>query len=175
MRPVRVLCMLALVAVVGCSPDVAASRHASAVAFEARPDWSIALPELLPGIRACLADGGAAATGVTKAWPITSGLTGVRVLKTDGTRYDCIAIDDGRGVILVEAVRPLSHLEGESDPLYTPSAVEPTHASCVETDPVEGNGNAGWLSYDDCNQSRAIKPSAEVDTPRQPSPRRGAS
>lgn len=175
MRPVLGLGLLGLVIVAGCSPDVAASRHASALPFEEKPDWSTALPELLPGIRACLADGGAAAAGVTKAWPITSGLTGVRVLKTDGARYDCIATDDGRGVILVEPVRSLSHLEGESNPLYTPSPTEPTHAACVETNPVEGDVNAGWLSYDDCGRPRAIKPSAEADTPRQASPRRGAS
>lgn len=173
MRPVLVLGMLATVA--GCSPDVTESRHASAVAFDERPDWSTALPELLPGIRACLTDAGAAAAGVTKAWPITTGLTGVRVLKADGARYDCIATNDGRAVILTEPVRSLSHLEGESDPLYTPSAAPPSHAACVETNPVEAAGNGGWLSYDDCSQPRAVKPSAEVDPPRQASPRRGAT
>lgn len=175
MRPVLGWGMFGLVALAGCSPDVTASRHPSAVAFEERPDWSTALPELLPGIRTCLANAGAAAAGVTKAWPITAGLTGVRVLRTDGSRYDCIATDDGRGVILTEPVRSLSHLEGESDPLYTPSAAEPTHAACVETNPADGDGGTGWLSYDDCSRPRAVKPSAEVDPPRQALPRRGAT
>lgn len=173
MRPLSVLGALVLVA--ACSSDVAESRHASTVAFEEKPDWSAALPELLPGIRACLADSGATGAGVTKAWPITAGLTGVRVLRTDGTRYDCIATDDGRGVVLTEPVRASSHLEGESAPLYTPSPDEPAHAACIETNPVEEDGEAGWLSYDDCSQPRAVKPSAEVEPPRQTSPRRGAT
>ena len=84
-------------------------------------------------------------------------------------------LDRGLLGILAEPVRSLSHLEGESDPLYTPSAAEPTHAACVETNPADGDGGTGWLSYDDCSRPRAVKPSAEVDPPRQALPRRGAT
>ena len=59
------------------------------------------------------------AVAVTKAWPIASGLTGVRVQKANGDRVDCIATENGRGVLLTEPVRTASRLEGERDPLFT--------------------------------------------------------
>ena len=175
MRPVWKLGMLGLIVIGACSPDTIPARRATASALEPHPDWSMALPQLLPAIRACLANESSAGVAVTKAWPITSGLTGVRVQKANGDRVDCIATENGRGVLLTEPVRTASRLEGERDPLFTPGAAKPPRASCVETSSTQDASGAdvGWLSYDTCDAPRPVKPSAEIDPPSRPSKSRG--
>jgi hypothetical protein len=150
-------------------PRTAAAETAGAP--EPRPDWSTGLPNLLPGIRACLGETGGQAVAVTKAWPIATGLTGVRLLEAGGERLDCVAAADGAGVLLTERVWSVSRLPGERDPLFTPaSAAEPRHASCLQVAAARdraGDG-VGWLSYDVCREPRAAGPSAELEEPRRP-------
>lgn len=175
MRPVWKLGMLGLIVIGACSPDAIPARRATASALEPHPDWSTALPQLLPAIRACLANESSAGVAVTKAWPITFGLTGVRVQKANGDRIDCIATDNGYGVLLTEPVRTASRLEGERDPLFTPGSVKPPRASCIETSAaVDPSGaDVGWLSYDTCDAPRPEKPAAQIDPPSRPATPRG--
>jgi hypothetical protein len=137
--------------------------------LEPRPDWSTALPELLPGIRACLADPGAGgrAVGVTKAWPIGQRLTGVRVLQEGGARVDCVAAQGGERVFLTEPVLAASRLPGEHDPLFTPGSKARPTSPCLES----SSAAEGWLSYDVCRDPRPIGPAADHRAPsRAPSP-----
>ena len=143
--------LLLLAACVGAPgvPQRAAAR------LEPRPDWSTDLGRLLPAIRACLADqdaGGAAAVGVTKAWPIGERLAGARVLQEDGQRVDCVAAAEGDRVFLTERVHAGSRLQGERDPLYTPGDRPPPRSPCLASAAADN----GWLSYDVCRDPRPI-------------------
>ena len=179
MRPALALGMTGVAMLAACTPPEAAppprTSLAAAVALEPHADWSSEMPRLQPGIEVCLAKAGPA-VGVTKAWPITMGLTGVRLLQADGKRVDCVATGDGRAVLLTEPVRTASVLSGERDPLFTAGSKPPPSGSCVDMSPVEGRagGDIGWLSYDSCHKPRADKPSAQADPPRRPAPRGGA-
>jgi hypothetical protein len=156
----------------GTAPPAAPRTAAAETAAPApRPDWSTGLPGLLPGIRACLGEADGQAVAVTKAWPIATGLTGVRLLEPGGQRLDCVAAADGAGVLLTERVWSVSRLPGEHDPLFTPAAAaEPRHASCqqVATARDRAGDGVGWLSYDVCREPRAAGPSAELNEPRRP-------
>lgn len=112
------------------------------------PGWSVELASLLPAIRACLAADGAAAA-VTGAWPMARDLAGVRILRADGGRSDCVAAADGRRVVLTEPVPAGSRRTLEEAPLFTPrDRGEPPRGPCVATVPaVVGAERVGWLSY----------------------------
>jgi hypothetical protein len=174
MGRVAALGILSLALLPACAAGTAPPappRTAAAEAPAPRPDWSTDLPGLLPGIRACLGEADGHAVAVTKAWPIATGLTGVRLLEPGGERLDCVAAADGAGVLLTERVWSVSRLPGERDPLFTPaSAAEPRHASCLQVATARdraGDG-VGWLSYDVCREPRAAGPSAELEEPRRP-------
>lgn len=125
--------------------------------LEPRPDWTATLPRLLPGIRACLAERGRHAVGVTKAWPIGMRLTGVRLLEEDGERLDCVAVVNGTRVLLTERVRGASKLPGENDPLFTPANRQLPQSPCLETAEAVDDGTViGWLSYDTCRDPRPL-------------------
>ena len=127
-------------------------------ALEPRADWSTALPRLLPGIRACLAEGGRSVVGVTKAWPIGRSFAGVRLLEEGGGRLDCVAVASGARVLLTERVREASKLPGERDPLFTPASRPVPQSPCLESaTAVDGDGvSVGWLSYDTCRDPQPV-------------------
>lgn len=156
---------LLLVAACGGGPGVAPR---SAALAEPRPDWSTGLDRLMPAIQACLADrtAGEAAVGVTKAWPIGRQLAGVRVLREDGGRVDCVAAAEGDRVFLTERVREDSRLQGERDPLYTPQGLPPPKSPCLANAAADG----GWLSYDVCRDPRPIGSAAAPRPPDRPPP-----
>jgi hypothetical protein len=163
-------CLLLLIA---CAAEVRPPHHR---VLEPRADWSRDLARLLPGIRVCLADADGEAVGVTHAWPIGNGLTGVRLLRRDGARVDCIAGADGARVILTEPVRPASKRTGERDPLFTPVALDPPYSPCIEsTKAVDAAGSAvGWLSYDVCRDPRPFENATRPQPSRPPaSPQEG--
>ena len=123
------------------------------------PGWSLELAALLPAIRACLAED-AAAAAVTRAWPMANDLAGVRVLRPDGERLDCVAAVDGRRVVLTEPVAAASRRAQEEVPLFTPKGREPPRGPCVATVPaVVGAERVGWLSYAACDGRQGL-PSA---------------
>jgi hypothetical protein len=167
---VRLAGMGLLLLLGACASTTAPARRPTP---EPRADWSLALQRLLPAIRTCLA-GTEDAVGVTKAWPIGHHhLAGVRVLRPDGTRLDCIAADDGRKIILTERVRPTSSLPGERDPLFTPQGREPPRSPCLKTATApDGTGRAaGWVSYDICRSPRPVARSGEAAPSAAPAAR----
>ena len=169
--------LVGLAFMAGCAPETSPPpRRAPEAALEPRGDWSLELPRLLPGIRACMAQN-AQAVAVTKAWPIEYDLTGARLLEADGERVDCVVAGDGSAVLLTEPVRSASLLSGERDPLFTPGGMAPPRTSCLDTMPFDdGSGNEiGWLSYDSCRKPRSGQPSAAVEPSRRVPPRDGAA
>jgi hypothetical protein len=170
MRRVGALGTCGLVLLASCTGGADPSGRARQ-ALPVRPDWSTGLPRLLPGIRACLAETSGTGAGVTKAWPIGLGLTGVRLLESSGERLDCVAVADGDRVLLTEPVRATSRLPGERDPLYTPPSSSPPESACLRTaTATSGDGEpVGWLSYDICRDPRPIGAAAGIKEPaRQP-------
>ena len=148
----------------GAAAGGATAAPARAAALAPRPDWSVDLPELMPGIAACLARPGAAGAkpvGVTKAWPIGEALVGVRLLEPGDRRLDCVAASAGDRVFLTEPVRPDSRLQGERDPLFTPAPLTPPRSPCLERAAV----TEGWLSYDVCRDPRPIGRAARGPVP----------
>ncbi len=114
----------------------------------ALPGWSVELAELLPAISACMSRTDGAASGVTRAWPMARSLAGVRVLREDGSRVDCVASGKGDRVVLVQPVAASSRLNGEAAPLYTPPDHTPPEGPCVATVPAMVSARqVGWLSY----------------------------
>ena len=168
MRRVGALGTCGLMLLASCTGETQAPGRTKQ-ALPARPDWSTGLPRLLPGIRVCLAQAGGAGAGVTKAWPISLGLTGVRVLAASGDRLDCVAADGDR-VLLTEPVLPASRLLGERDPLFTPASLSPPEGACLRTATATlGDGETvGWLSYDICRNPRPIGAEATIKEPARP-------
>ena len=141
----------------GCGRSTA--RHSATAEAPPEPGCSFELATLLPAIRACLAENGTAAA-VTRAWPMANDLAGVRVLRADGGRLDCVAAADGRRVVLTEPVVAGSRRAQEEAPLFTPKGGEPPRGPCVATVPaVVGAERVGWLSYAGCD-GREGPPSA---------------
>ncbi|MEK0083361.1 hypothetical protein [Benzoatithermus flavus] len=179
MRGVAALGMGALALLAACAGGSARAPQPQAVAAVSpatppqRPDWSRNLGQLLPGIRACLAGSGGRPVGVTKAWPIGQNLTGVRVLDQSGDRLDCVAVADGRKVLLTEKVRANSRLAGERNPLYTPATAQrPASGPCLERVPARdaAGTEVGWLTYETCRTPGEIGPSAGIGLPRSSRP-----
>jgi hypothetical protein len=160
--------MAGLVVLAACAdsePPVTNAHTAAAPVLQPQPDWATELPALLPAIGACLARSGVHATGVTKGWAIADELAGVRLLNASGDRTDCIAVADGREVILTEKVWSASQLPGERSPLFTPaSADRPSASQCLAVSVARNAAGraVGWLSYDVCRQPRPAGPSAAI-------------
>jgi hypothetical protein len=172
MRRVAALGLGSLALLAACAGGTEAPPRVSAPpVLPPRGDWSAELPRFLPAIRACLADAGGQALGVTKAWQIGQGLTGVRVLVQDEGRQDCVAVADGTRVLLTEKVHPNSRLPGERDPIYTPVAMNPPRGACFEVSAARDDGDeVGWLSYDVCRDPRPVRTSAGIREPARPAP-----
>jgi hypothetical protein len=172
--------MAGLAVLAGCAgaePHGAAETSVSRPLSQQQPDWAADLSVLLPAVEACLQDSAVVAVGVTKAWPIAEGLTGVRLLTQGGERIDCVAVADGSGIVLTEKVWTVSQLAGERAPLFTPaSAQRPSESQCLSVSVArDGIGQVvGWLSYDVCRQPRAALPSAAVE-PGSPKRRTGGN
>jgi hypothetical protein len=166
MRGSAALGLGAIALLVACAGEPRPAPRATVVAAPPpapqRTDWSKGLSQLLPGIEACLAGAGGTPVGVTKAWPIGEELTGVRVLDAGGDRLDCVALADGRKVLLTEKVRASSRLAGERNPLFTPAVLRPPASPCADgaTARDAAGGEVGWLTYDACSAPGGIGPSA---------------
>jgi hypothetical protein len=180
MRRVAALGTLGLALLTACSSGVEPAPPVAVAEAPAlqqpRPDWSVGLPRLLPGIGACVEEADGRAVGVTKAWPIAMGLTGVRLLQPGGERLDCVAEADGAQVLLTERVWSTSRLPGEREPLFTPApSAEPPRDACQQVTAArdEAGDGVGWLSYDVCRQPRPAGPSAKLGEPPRAPPSNG--
>jgi hypothetical protein len=136
--------LLLLLALAACAGAGRSGREVAEL-----PGWSVELAALLPAINACVSE--ADASAVTRAWGMARSLAGVRVVREDGSRVDCVASDAGDKVVLVQPVAAGSHLDDEAAPLYTPPDHRPPQGRCVATIPaVVSARQVGWLSYGTC-------------------------
>lgn len=148
------LALLPLCLLAGCAGLTASRTETSSL-----PGWSVELAELLPAINACMSQADGGASGVTRAWPMARSLAGVRVLREDGSRLDCVASGKGDRVVLVQPVRASSRLSDEAAPLYTPPDHAPPEGPCVATVPAMVSARqVGWLSYGTCSDPSLAQP-----------------
>ena len=146
------------------------AHHPSPAQPALEPGWSAELPELMAAIDACLAQDRGSARAVTRAWPMAEHLAGVRLLKEDGSRLDCVAQESGAKVVLLQPVRASSHVDDEAAPLFTPADRQPPAGRCIATTPARvGSRQVGWLSYPTCPGVPLPPPPAEGLAPIPPS------
>ncbi len=146
--------LLLLLALAACAGAGRRGQEAASL-----PGWSVELAALLPAINACVDE--ADASAVTRAWGMARSLAGVRVVRGDGSRVDCVASDAGDRVVLVQPVAAGSHLDDEAAPLYTPPDHAPPQGRCVATVPaVVSERQVGWLSYGTCAPRAGDVPAA---------------
>jgi hypothetical protein len=156
---VPLCCALAL-ALAGCAGLSRRGEEAATL-----PGWSVELAALLPAINACVSE--ADANAVTRAWGMARSLAGVRLVRDDGSRVDCVASGAGDRVVMVQPVDAASRLADEAAPLYTPPDHAPPQGRCVATVPaVVSERQVGWLSYGTCPQADAD--AATPSSPTQP-------
>jgi hypothetical protein len=166
--PSRRLAPLALALLLGACAGAVKHRPASTESA-LEPAWSADLPELIAAIDACLAHDGSA-RAVTRAWPMAEHLAGVRLLKEDGSRLDCVASESGAKVVLLQPVHASSHVDDEAAPLFTPGDHQPPAGRCVTTAPaMVGARRVGWLSYPACPGLPLPPPPSEGLAPIPPS------
>jgi membrane-bound inhibitor of C-type lysozyme len=116
-------------------------------------DWSRLLVDFMPAIRACLGEEVGHLPRVIKAWPMSRGMTGVRLQNLDRGRHQCIAAADGATIDRVEILAfDAPALPGESDPIFTPADGAYPGGTCFSHERVEvGAGRfLGWLSTRIC-------------------------
>jgi uncharacterized membrane protein len=121
---------------------------------KAPDDWSRQILELLPAIRACLAETPGPVARVIKAWPMNRGMVGARTRDDNGNHWNCVAPAEGGEVSIFAKVPEGSKIiPGETRIVFTPVPQAPPMDSCQEheriSDPKTGS-LLGWLSYDVC-------------------------
>jgi len=121
---------------------------------KAPDDWSRLVLELLPAIRACLAETPGPVARVAKAWPMNRGMVGARTRDDGGRHWNCVAPADGSEVNIFAPVPDGARISpGETRVVFTPVPQSPPTGKCYRhervTDPETGS-LIGWLSYDTC-------------------------
>ncbi|MBY0447602.1 MAG: hypothetical protein K2P95_02840, partial [Hyphomonadaceae bacterium] len=115
---------------------------------EAVNAWANGLVDLLAPIDACLGRSRRPASQVTHAYPLNPQEVSVRLLDSDGGRYECIVARSGGGVRYFEPIGDSDVLSGERDPLFTRAPEEPPAAPCLKSE--EAPGGIGWLTRRVC-------------------------
>lgn len=139
-------------AAAGCCTVTSAAGDLPIADAAAKPveDWSRLLPDLLPGLRRCLAVLGSDWAAVVAAWPMNHGLIGARLRESEGESWDCVAEATGQGIARLEVVRPDSPpLRSEGDPIFLLDRGQPPPSACARTERVLDAADrlAGWLRY----------------------------
>lgn len=134
-----------------------AGADAARVAPQVEPDdWTRHLADLLPAIRACIADGRVPVEAVVSAWPMNRGMAGIRLRAPDGSRHDCIADATGSRVETLVPVRESpADAPAEGNPVFLPADPDlagPPNVACGRIEEVLASGGAlaGWLHRDPC-------------------------
>ena len=143
-------------AATGCCNAIAALTPAGAPAGSAKAgaahDVAPLWPDLDPAIKACLAAVPVDVRSVVKAWPMNHGRIGVRLVGSEGDRFDCIVVN---GPNTVERIDPVAAAAppspGERGPIFLPSAGDPPKVSCGYLGRVVDyrGATAGYLHYRD--------------------------
>jgi hypothetical protein len=125
----------------------------SAIEGKAEDDWARFLGDLLPAIDVCLGRVDDSGAVVAKAWPMSDGFVGVRIIDRDSRRWDCFAPVTAHTVDRLEPVdRDAPKLPGEGSPLFTRAGGRPSRGECLRTEIIsdETGRRVGWLSYQTC-------------------------
>ena len=114
--------------------------------------WSNYLMEYLPAIDLCLAEFGGRARHVSIAYPVSDGLTGVRLVDGTGQSWECITRDHDEAV---NAMRPLDAADviyGEGDPIFVRDEIPGFGEGCYVYEAVrDAQGHLiGSFGYDAC-------------------------
>ena len=123
------------------------------LAAKAPDDWSRLLLDLLPAIEACLAATPGVMPRVTKAWPMSRGVVGVRTRDDGGGSFARVAPAAGGALERLERVPPGSpRLPGEGAVVFSPAPQAPPAGTCFRHERVgrPDGGLLGLLSYDTC-------------------------
>lgn len=98
--------------------------------------WVVDLAALLPAIDTCLGRARSQASDVTFAYLTEEGEVSVRLLTSEGGRFECIAAKDGSKVRYFEAIGDRDVLPGEREPIFTRSPGEPPTGPCLKSEPA---------------------------------------
>jgi len=125
----------------GCGTEVAETDR-----------WSNYLTEYLPAIDLCLAEFSGRAQHVSIVYPVSDGLTGVRLVDGTGQSWECITRDNDEAI---NAMRPLDAadaLYGEGDPVFVRDVIPGFGEGCYVYEAVrDAQGNLiGSFGYDAC-------------------------
>ncbi|WP_404384073.1 hypothetical protein [Caenispirillum salinarum] len=99
--------------------------------------WTAWLPEFLPAVTACLAAAAEPEAVAVQAWPIAKGQVGVHLRGPDGTRWECVAPDQGMNVSRLDR---LPDDYGPEGPVFAPAGIEPPAACGSPTAAVDAAG-----------------------------------
>lgn len=115
-------------------------------------NWHRLLYYFLPAINACLVATPSPPASAVVVWYPGAGRVGVRTLSRQRRRYDCVAREDGRGVLLFEPVPRTQYRRGEGVAIFTPSPHQPPPGACMDHRQVSDQQGLllGWLSLDNC-------------------------
>ena len=120
---------------------------------ELQPEnWHRLLYYFLPAINACLVATPSPPASALVVWYPRPGRVGVRTLSRQRSRYDCVAGEGGRGVVLFEPVPRTQYRRGEGVAIYTPAPHQPPPGACMNHRQVTDQQGLilGWLSLDNC-------------------------
>lgn len=115
-------------------------------------NWHRLLYYFLPAINACLVATPSPPASAVVVWYPRQGRVGVRTLNRERRRYDCVAREDGRGVVLFEPVPRTQYRRGEGVAIFTPAPHQPPPGACMNHRQVSDQEGLilGWLSLDNC-------------------------
>lgn len=117
-------------------------------------DWTRFLPELRAAIDACLERTPGSDLHVTKAWPMTGGLAGVRTRNATVGWFDCTAAQSGNRVERFTAVsKEVGRAPGEDVVVFTRVDGQPPAGKCYNSERVidDYKETVGWLSRNLCH------------------------
>ena len=98
--------------------------------------WASNLQELMPAITLCLGRVKAGPAQITIAYQDSEGEISVRLLESDGGRYECITRQDASAIRYFDVIGDQDTLDGERDPLFTPAPGLPKTGPCFATEPA---------------------------------------
>lgn len=127
------------------------ARRASG-AGGATPTWAFLLPELIPAIDKCLERATAKPARVTIGYVVEQAQTTVRLLGSDGGRYECAVSTETGEIEYFEPIGDRDVVQGERDPLFSRAPTEAPAGQCWRSEPALSptGEQLGWLSRKTC-------------------------
>jgi uncharacterized membrane protein len=121
-------------------------------ANKATDDWSRLLPDLAPGIGACINDGGVPVASVARAAPLETGRASVLLRSTDGSLQTCTVDLATRKVESIQALAGTPPA-GTDRPRLLPAREQPPLVTCgrLERALDERGQLTGYLHYEPCD------------------------